>query len=95
MRKHQAEEIFKRIYGVRKIVWLRGTKGYEITDNHCDALLKFPSPKIMLTMSKEDLIDTQGMYPEDADLIHSATNADGEPYRRIILPLTVYKYDVE
>lgn len=52
MKKYQAEEIFRKIYGVRKINWLKGTHGFDITDNHCDAVVKFPSPTIMLTMAK-------------------------------------------
>ena len=94
MKKWQAEEILRRYYGVRQVIWLKGKAGIDITDMHCDVMLKFPDPHTMLTMAKEDLVEWEEAYPEDVDKIHNALDADGRPYRKIFLPSTVHTYEM-
>lgn len=42
--KQQLEEHLKMLLGVQKIIWLKGLKGYDITDAHVDATARFASP---------------------------------------------------
>ncbi|KAJ3493981.1 hypothetical protein NLG97_g4377 [Lecanicillium saksenae] len=42
--KEQLEEKFKTLLGVQKIIWLKGLKGYDITDAHIDATARFIAP---------------------------------------------------
>lgn len=42
--KEQLEENLKMLLGVQKVIWLKGLKGYDITDAHVDATARFVSP---------------------------------------------------
>ncbi len=42
--KEQLEEHLKILLGVQKIIWLKGLRGYDITDAHVDATARFASP---------------------------------------------------
>lgn len=42
------EEIFKNLFGIKKVIWIKGIKLYDITDSHIDAVVRFPSPGIAL-----------------------------------------------
>lgn len=55
LKKVDAEFLFKKYYGVEKIIWLRGKTNEDITDCHIDGFVKFIDHKIMLTFSKQDL----------------------------------------
>ncbi|KAJ6786201.1 hypothetical protein PWT90_04707 [Aphanocladium album] len=44
MSKMQLEENLKMLLGVQKVIWLKGLKGYDITDAHVDATARFVSP---------------------------------------------------
>ena len=47
----------------------------------------------MITMSKENLIKYLDICEEDCDIIHGATNWEGKPYRRLIVPMTEKDYE--
>ncbi|HFK5526145.1 TPA: agmatine/peptidylarginine deiminase [Elizabethkingia anophelis] len=83
----EAEDYFKKYYGVSKVVWLEGVTGLDITDMHIDGFMKFINSSTMLTMEKDDLLD-MGLSEKDANTLYAATNAKGEQYKKVYVPAT-------
>jgi agmatine/peptidylarginine deiminase len=52
--QQEAEDYFKKYYGVSKVIWLEGVTGLDITDMHIDGFMKFINSSTMLTMEKDD-----------------------------------------
>ena len=73
--------------GITNFIWLDGTYGLEITDNHIDGAMKFIGNNTILTMEEQPLRD-QGLSDGDIALLYSATNASGEAYTFDYLPET-------
>ncbi|AVE03205.1 MULTISPECIES: agmatine deiminase family protein [Pseudomonas] len=78
--KADVEAELKERLGLRKIIWLPGIKGKDITDAHVDFYARFVSPGVVLAN-----LDTD---PESYDhkvtlahlaILNSATDADGRP----------------
>lgn len=77
--KSDIEEQFKDYLGIEKTIWLRGVKGYEMTDYHVDALARFISPgKVLLGRMPEtaDKVLVEA-YQEAKATLGSATDASG------------------
>ncbi|KAM6532711.1 hypothetical protein FALCPG4_005762 [Fusarium falciforme] len=79
MSKSDIEAQFKEYLGIDKTIWLRGIKGYEMTDYHIDALARFISPgKVLLGRMPETadkaLVEA---YQEARETLESATDASG------------------
>ncbi len=87
MTQIQAENIFRKYYGITNFIWLNGLAGQEITDMHIDGFARFANASTIITMVENDLIDWQ--VPEnDIDILYSAKNKNKKPYNFIKLPLT-------
>ncbi|KAL2692480.1 hypothetical protein Neosp_002890 [[Neocosmospora] mangrovei] len=77
--KSDIEAQFKEYLGIEKTIWLRGIKGYEMTDYHIDALARFISPgKVLLGRMPEtaDKVLVEA-YQEARETLESATDASG------------------
>ena len=77
--KQDLEQHFKALLGVQKVIWLKGLKGYDITDSHIDAAARFVSPgRILLTRppksAKPVFIDS---YEDDKRVFATAQDAKG------------------
>ncbi|HFK5509191.1 TPA: agmatine/peptidylarginine deiminase [Elizabethkingia anophelis] len=83
----EAEDYFKKYYGVSKVIWLEGVTGLDITDMHIDGFMKFINSSTMLTMEKDDLLD-MGLSEKDVNTLYAATNAKGEQYKKVYVPAT-------
>ncbi|MCT4285661.1 agmatine deiminase family protein [Elizabethkingia anophelis] len=83
----EAEDYFKKYYGVSKVIWLEGVTGLDITDMHIDGFMKFINSSTMLTMEKDDLSD-MGLSEKDVNTLYAATNAKGEQYKKVYVPAT-------
>ncbi|WP_087138213.1 agmatine deiminase family protein [Elizabethkingia meningoseptica] len=83
----EAEGIFKKYYGVSKVIWLDGVTGLDVTDMHIDGFMKFVNGTTMLTMNEDDLLD-MGLSEKDISTLYAATNAKGERYKKIYIPAT-------
>ncbi|KAF9081443.1 hypothetical protein BGX29_004517, partial [Mortierella sp. GBA35] len=46
--RNDIEEIFRAELGVKKIIWVKGVKGYDITDSHIDSLARFVAPGVVM-----------------------------------------------
>ncbi|MEU3741471.1 agmatine deiminase family protein [Streptomyces sp. NPDC032198] len=87
--RDRIEDEIKRTLGIKKVIWLAGVRGEDITDAHVDSLVRFTAPGVVL-------LDRAfpGM-PADAwsraadqakSVLSKATDAKGRPFEIIDLP---------
>ncbi|KAL7515690.1 hypothetical protein ACHAXN_012907 [Cyclotella atomus] len=81
-----AEEYFRRYFGVTNFIWLDGSKGLDITDDHIDGTARFAHGNTIVTYFRQDFLD-----PREYDQLKNATNAIGKSYNIVHLPLTKRK----
>lgn len=86
----EAENFFKKYYGVSKVIWLDGVTGLDVTDMHIDGFMKFINHNTMLTMKEDDLLEL-GLSESDVEKLYSATNAEGREYKKVYIPATKNK----
>ncbi|WP_435223213.1 agmatine deiminase family protein [Streptomyces sp. Tue6028] len=46
--RDRIEAELKKVLGVRKVIWLKGVRGQDITDAHVDSLVRFTAPGVVL-----------------------------------------------
>jgi agmatine deiminase len=90
--KAACEAELQRLLGLRKIIWLPGVKGKDITDGHTDFYARFVSPGVVVAAYDPD--------PESFDhavtkrhlaILRAATDAEGRRLKVVVLgaPATV------
>lgn len=82
MTQEEAEEIFNRYLGVTNFIWLDGTAGLDITDDHIDGTARFSHNNTIVTTTEANA------YPGEYEIITNAKNANGQPYTIVNLPQT-------
>ena len=85
-RQEDAEAYFTRYLGVTNFIWLEGTKGQDVTDDHIDGTARFSHDNVIVTFFRDDFLD-----PREYDILAAAVNAKGEKYRLVHLPVTKRK----
>lgn len=60
--------------------------GLDITDDHIDGTARFANGNTIVTLHRDDFL-----IKDDYDILASATNAHGEPFQLVHLPLTAKK----
>ena len=78
-----AETYFRRYFGVENFIWLDGTPGLDLTDDHIDGTARFANGDTIVTHEPGDMHD-----PSEYDLLVKARDANGNPYKIVTLPLT-------
>ena len=87
--KEYVERRLRQCLGVSNFIWLKGTIGEDITDAHIDGIARFYDSHTIIAVARNDFADLyEGIDMADYDVIASARNADGEPYRVVQMPLT-------
>ena len=92
--KSQCEQELKRLLGLKKIIWLPGIKGKDITDGHTDFYARFARPGVVIA--------GYDPFPESFDhevtkrhleILNQTTDANGRKIEVIVLeaPATVRK----
>lgn len=71
---------------VTNFIWLDGTPGLDITDDHIDGTARFANGNTIVTFFRDDFED-----PREYDRLKQATNVQGQPYKMVHLPLTKRK----
>lgn len=69
-----------RNLGLKKVIWIPGRKGLDITDSHIDGLVRFVAPgKVILSKPSDPTDGTQftKMYEEAYDILSTTTDAKG------------------
>jgi len=78
--KAEVEDELKRCLGLRKIIWLPGIKGRDITDAHVDFYARFVRPGIVVANLDMDPDSYDyALTRKHLDLLRRATDADGNP----------------
>jgi agmatine deiminase len=75
--------------GFTNIIWLDGKFGgnFDITDMHIDGFATFADSNTIVTMNNNDLL--YWFVPQaDINTLYNATNASGQIYDKVYLPLT-------
>lgn len=89
--KAECETELKSLLGLRKIIWLPGIAGQDITDGHTDGYARFAGPGVVLVA-----YEPSPMLPEHAvterhlEVLHNATDADGR--RLEVIPIDNPQY---
>ncbi|MBB5182124.1 agmatine deiminase family protein [Catenisphaera adipataccumulans] len=85
----KAERYLKKYLGAKKFIWLEGVTDEDITDAHIDGFARFYDAQTILTVPEEDFFDLyENIKASDYDTLQEATNASGERYKIVEVPLT-------
>ncbi|EWZ82191.1 hypothetical protein FOWG_13897 [Fusarium oxysporum f. sp. lycopersici MN25] len=80
--KKELEELFEKYFGIHKVIWLTGVKGYDITDFHIDAFARFiKEGQVLLSRPSEraDPLVIQA-YKEAKEILRNATDHRGRRF---------------
>ncbi|MGW1654623.1 agmatine deiminase family protein [Streptomyces atratus] len=87
--RDQIEAELKQTLGIKKVVWLAGVRGQDITDAHVDSLVRFTEPGVVL-MDKAHPDTPADSWSRAADqakaVLSKATDAKGRPFEIVDLP---------
>ncbi|MBX7108632.1 MAG: agmatine deiminase family protein [Chitinophagales bacterium] len=85
----QVEDYLTTYLGVSNIVWLEGKYGgsFDVTDSHIDGFAKFLDTSTIVTMNSTDLA-YWFVSSADRNILYNMTNANGNQYNYVYLPLT-------
>ena len=84
--KEAFEKELKQLLGLKKIIWLKGIKGKDITDAHVDFYARFSKEGTVL-VSRENYTETYDydVTRENIKILQNATDANGNPLEVIII----------
>lgn len=83
----QIEDYMTTYLGFTNFIWLDGVVGADITDMHIDGFVKFADANTIVTMNSQDL-DYWAVTANEIQTINNASNANGDPYTIVTVPLT-------
>ncbi|MGW5861060.1 agmatine deiminase family protein [Streptomyces sp. NPDC055239] len=87
--RDQIEAELKRTLGVKKVIWLAGVRGQDITDAHVDSLVRFTAPGVVLLDQAFPGMpaDSWSRAADQAKAVLSkATDARGRSFEIVDLP---------
>lgn len=87
--RDQIEAEIKHTLGIKKVIWLAGVRGEDITDAHVDSLVRFTAPGVVLldAAHPDTPPDSWSRSSDQARAVLSkATDAKGRPFEIIDLP---------
>jgi agmatine deiminase len=107
MTKQQIEDEYKRVLGVKKIIWLK--KGLaeddHITSGHINEIARFTDPNTILLAQilpedryvNEASRESYLRLEENYNILQNATDQDGKPFNiiRVPMPPTIYQKPVD
>lgn len=84
--KADCEAQLKALLGLRKIIWLPGIAGYDITDGHTDFYARFARPGVVIAALEPDPNSFDyAVTRQHLDILRSATDAEGRQLEAIAL----------
>lgn len=84
--KADCEAELKALLGLRKIIWLPGIKGYDITDGHTDFYARFARPGVVVAGFDPDPESfDHTVTKEHLEILRSATDADGNKLEVVVI----------
>ncbi len=85
--KAEIEAELKHMLGLRKIIWLPGIKGKDITDAHVDFYARFVEPGVVIANLDNDPDSYDyAVTRKHLEILQAATDADGHPLEVHTLP---------
>ncbi|KAF5608478.1 peptidylarginine deiminase s [Fusarium subglutinans] len=77
--KEELEGLFQKYFGIFKVIWLAGVKGYDITDFHIDAFARFIKPGKVLLSRPSERADPRVIqaYKEAKETLRNGTDHQG------------------
>lgn len=84
--KAACERELRLLLGIRKVIWLPGVAGRDITDGHTDFYARFVRPGVVVAGYEADpsLYD-HALTKRHLELLRGATDADGKPLQVVVL----------
>ncbi|SCF89060.1 agmatine deiminase [Streptomyces sp. Ncost-T10-10d] len=87
--RDQIEAELERTLGIKKVIWLAGVRGQDITDAHVDSLVRFTEPGVVV-LDKAHPDTPADSWSRAADqakaVLSKATDARGRPFEIVDLP---------
>lgn len=84
--KSEVEAELKALLGLKKIIWLKGIKGKDITDGHTDFYARFAKPGTVIVSRDTDKSSYDyKITRENINILQSSTDATGRPLKLVIL----------
>lgn len=90
--KAQCEAELSRLLGLRKIIWLPGIAGKDITDGHTDFYARFTSPGVVVAgLDPDPASYDHAVTMRHLEILRKSTDAKGRPLKVVVLqgPTTV------
>lgn len=90
--KAQCEAELSRLLGLRKIIWLPGIAGKDITDGHTDFYARFASPGVVVAgLDPDPSSYDHAVTTRHLEILRESTDADGRKLKIVVLqrPSTV------
>lgn len=92
MSQAQCEAELSRLLGLRKIIWLPGIAGKDITDGHTDFYARFTSPGVVVAgLDPDPSSYDHAVTKRHLEILRKSTDAKGRPLKVVVLqgPSTV------
>ena len=83
--KKTMETYFAHCFGIEKTIWVPGRRGFDITDDHIDALARFAAPGVVL-LSKPHKEEDYASYNALKTTLSTVTDAKGRSFTTIDIP---------
>ncbi|MEV6102203.1 agmatine deiminase family protein [Nocardia sp. NPDC051981] len=79
-KKPDVEAELEHLLGIKKVIWLPGIAGHDITDGHTDFYARFARPGVVVAGldNNEESFDYD-VTRRHLDILHNATDAQGRP----------------
>ncbi|KAF9386481.1 hypothetical protein CPB97_003655 [Podila verticillata] len=87
--RDQLEQELIQTLGIKKVIWIEGLRGKDVTDSHVDALVRFLAPGVVVISQPyrtKDSEDWTRQYDEAMKVLQFATDARGESLKIVQLP---------
>ncbi len=89
MTQKEAEGYLRKYLGAKRFIWLEGVTDEDITDAHIDGFARFYDANTLLTVYEDDFLELyEKILPEDYEKLTNSTNAAGDKYEIIEIPMT-------
>ena len=86
LNRHQIEQELKALLGLRKIIWLEGIKGKDITDGHTDFYARFTKPgEVIVSRENYRASHDYEVTRQNINILQNSTDADGNKLNLLIV----------
>lgn len=84
--KAACEAELLKLLGIRKVIWLPGIKGKDITDGHTDFYARFASPGVVVAGMEHDKASYDyALTRNHLEILRNARDASGRPLKVLLL----------